>query len=242
MVTDALPSLYPELEERQTPPGKNQYGYYRRKRDGWIMMAPVWPTFRQDMEFKGLEYLNVLGTFVHDTGDKVQRDLNGRNFSVAKEPWRLIFQHPKGTALFPLSQIIAYRWHIRPPYREVKFPQVEGVKIYDLFCPECEKGIFSSDREQDAIDMLRTHLTSRFNDAHAYRPEDLKTLGAEYGIDFFAPRRGRNSVRRDAQSEEAPSTAPDLTPSEELRCECGFEAKSTFGLQTHQRSHKAEPS
>lgn len=245
MTTEAIPSLYPEVAERNTPPGRGQHGYYKRRSDGWIITGGAWPSGKADKDFKGFDFLPSMGTFLMSFGDNEEEsnqvDRRGRKFFPHKEFWRLILQHPDGPGLFPVSQIIAYRWHIRPPYREVKFPQLEGLQIYDLFCPECDKGIFSAEREQEAIEMLRIHLTSGFNDSHSYRPEDLRALGQEYSIDFFAPRRARNSVR--ARSiEPEPETAIEVTPLEVFLCpDCGFEAKNGFGLQAHRRSHKAAP-
>lgn len=237
---ESIPSLYPELTETRTPPGKGQHGYYRRGDNGWIITAPVWPSFENDMRFKGNTFLSGYGTFLYDMpGNRTVFDVNGRGYSPVTEPWRMIFQKG-GIHEFPVEQIIAYRWHIRPPYREVKFPQLEGVKIHDFFCPECEKGIFSSVREFEAIEMLRTHLTSRFDAKHEYRPEDLRSLGQQYGIDFFAPRQGRNPVRREITQEET-EQAPDLEATDALTCpECGKECKGTFGLQSHMRSHQKE--
>lgn len=189
----APPSLYPEIREMPTPPGKGEHGYYRRGDNGWIVTAPVWPSFREDMEFKGNVYLSRYGRFVNDVGPK-QRDTRGQLFSVTEEPWRLIFQHG-GAKEFPVSQIVAHRWHIRPPYQDIVFPQLEGVTIYDFQCPECERGIFSSTDEEQAAFMLRQHLTSRVNDQHVYQPKDIKELGDELGVDLSRSRTMRKVQR-----------------------------------------------
>ena len=241
-MTTEIPSLYPDVVERTTPPGKGEHGYYKRRSDGWIITAGVWPTYKADMNFKGLDFLSRYGTFVYGTpwGD-TNKDRRGVPFNTLAEPWRFILQSPGGAEEFPISQVIAYRWHIRPPYREVKFPQLEGVDVFDFFCPECEKGIFSSVDMQEAVDMLRTHLTSQVNTVHAYRPEDLRAFGTEIGVDFFAPRRRRVGARQPPV--EAPvGEGTELTASESFICsECGFEARNGLGLQSHQRTHKAAP-
>ena len=241
-MTTEIPSLYPDVVERATPPGKGEHGYYKRRSDGWIMTAGVWPSYKADMNFKGLDFLQQYGTFVYGTpwGD-TNKDRRGVPFNSLAEPWRLILQSPGGAAEFPISQIIAYRWHIRPPYREAKFPQLEGLQIYDLFCPECDKGIFSAEREQEAIEMLRIHLISGFNDAHSYRPEDLQALGTEYGIDFFAPRRGRNQVRATESKAEAKPDPTDMTPTVSYRCkDCGAEFATTSERMRHGKSCPAK--
>ena len=260
MVTEA-PSLYPEVAEATTPPGRGRHGYYRAlarfdpKREGWIMTGGAWPQIKADFEFKGLQYLSQMPTFFMSYGDNEresnQVDLRGRKFFPHKEPWRSILQAPGGAELFPISQIIAYRWHIRLPYREVQWPQLKDVMVYDLFCPECDKGIFSSVIEQDAVEMLRIHLTSQTNDSHKYRPEDLLALGREYEIDFFAARRSRRVVRpstpaavEEPQLPEEPAAADLTLAAEDLvnrrTCpECGESVEiAKFQFARHVKAHK----
>ena len=243
MVMEA-PSLYPETIETSTPPGKGHHGYFRRLRDGWIVTHGAWPSGQSDMSFKGFTFLQQFGVWVMPGPGKGSTvvDRRGVPFNPAEEPWRLIFQHPDGAEAFPVTQVVAYRWHIRPPYREVHFPQVEGIQIYDLFCPECEKGIFSAEQEQDAADLLRQHLTSRFDEAHSYRPEDLRALGQEIEVDFFAERRVRRRPGRGEGSTLEPSApAPDLGVSDTVRCRvCGEEFASTAALGGHMKSHRKE--
>ena len=242
MVMDA-PTLYPEIVETSTPPGRGQHGYFRRLRDGWIVTHGAWPSAQSDMSFKGFVFLQQFGVWVMPGPGKgsTVTDRRGIAFNPGDEPWRLIFQHPEGSATFPVEQVIAYRWHIRPPYREVRFPQVEGTVIYDLFCPECEKGIFSAEHEQDAANMLRQHLVSRFDESHSYRPEDLRALGQELSIDFFAERRiRRRPVRGEDRALEAPAAAPEMVATETLlRCRvCQQEFASPAALGGHMKAHK----
>ena len=244
MVSESIPSLYPEVAEVSTPPGRGQHGYFRRLRDGWIVTHGAWPTAQSDMSFKGFVFLQQFGTFVMPgpgRGSTV-RDRRGVTFNPSEEPWRLILQHPDGADAFPLGQIIAYRWHIRPPYREVHFPQAGGIEIIDLFCPECEKGIFSAEHEQDAAGMLRQHLTCRFDDAHSYRPEDLQVLGKEIGVNFFAERIvRRRPVRGDGKTLEPVVKVPSLTADENFRCpDCGADFAKAIALTGHRRSHKVK--
>lgn len=238
VATYEAPTLYPEVVETSTPPGKGHHGYFRRLRDGWIVTHGAWPTAQSDMAFKGYVFLQQFGTWLMPGPgpNSIVTDRRGVRFNPSEEPWRLIFQHPEGAAAFPVEQVIAYRWHIRPPYREVRFPQVEGITIYDLFCPECEKGIFSAPNEQDAASLLRQHLTSRFDEAHSYRPEDLRALGQEIGIDFFAERRvRRRPVRVDGASLEPPPEIPAMEATVNvLRCkDCGYETTDRAARARH---------
>ena len=240
------PSLYPEIIERATPPSKGEHAYYRRRSDGWILTAGAWQSMKADMEFKGLDYLPKYGVFTYGTpwGD-TNKDRTGRNFNAIAEPWRLIFQTPGGAEEFPVTQIIAYRWHIRPPYREVKFPRLDGIEVFDFFCPECETGIFSAVEQTEALEQLRIHLTSRTNDAHSYRPEDLRALGQELDIDFFAPRRRRSARQAPASIEAQVLEAPviDVTVNSDVvkkDCPvCGEPVTVAFGHYTrHIRAHQ----
>ena len=245
--TFEAPSLYPEIVETVTPPGKGQHGYFRRLRDGWIVTHGAWPSAQSDMSFKGFLYLQQFGVWVMPGPGRgsIVTDRRGIPFNPAEEPWRLIFQHPDGAAAFPVEQIVAYRWHIRPPYSEVRFPQVESIRLYDLFCPECEKGIFSAEHEQDAADMLRQHLVSQFDQVHSYRPEDLRALGLELNIDFFAERRVRRRPVRGNGSilDGGPSLPETNDVGNVLRCkDCDFETTDRAARMRHGKECPAKVS
>ena len=246
MTNASIPTLYPDIVEAPSAPGRGAHGYYRRApsgpRGGWIMAIGAWPSFRSDMEYKGNIFLQRYGTWVMPgpgAGSTVT-DLKGVRFNPGDEPWRLIFQHG-GAHEFPLSQIIAYRWHITPPYREVVFPQLEGVKVYDLFCPECETGTFSSVVQGEAVDMLRQHLVSKVNTSHQYRPEDFRALGEEYGIDFFAPRRGRRDASTGSLAPEPVETPAFVAEATIFRCnDCGEEFAARSERMRHGKSCPAK--
>ena len=195
----SAPTLYPELPEVKTPPGHGEHGYYR-KPNGWIVTAPVWATFRADMEYKGFQFLPQYGAFTIDQPwGNPNKDARGQPFNSATEPWRIIFQKG-GAKEFPVEQIIAFRWHINSPYGEVKFPQLDGVEVHDLWCPECEDVVFSATTERGAVDQLRRHLTSGRNNAHSYRPTDLLELGKEWKMDFGFAGVGGKAVRRNKRA------------------------------------------
>ena len=241
MTTDAAPTLYPEIHEVQAPAGKGLHGYYRKK-NGWVTTGPTTDSNRADFEYMGHTFLAQYGQFKNVDDLTHERDINGVGWNSFKEPWRRLFQLG-GAKEFPLDQIIAYHWHIKPPYREVNFPQAKGVKIYDLFCPECDNGIFSSLNEADAARMLRQHLMSKINDAHSYRVEDFQKLGEEWGIDFFNQRVGQRAVRRAVEDEaevslETPE-APQFSESAFICPDCDYEAETARQLSGHRMgAHK----
>lgn len=211
------PSLFPTPVETTPPPGRGLHGYYR-KPNGWIVLAPTSPSNRSGYEYKGFTLLPQYGEFRNGTNEpqakKKERDDRGNPWNPAVEPWRLIFQRD-GAKEFTVEQIIAFHWHLTPPYREVSFPQLEGVEITVYPCPECEKGTFSSVKALEASDQLRTHLTSGINKRHEYTPTDLRELGKELKIDFDSARVGR---MQQVKEQMAPTKEPlDLTLSEPIK-------------------------
>ena len=242
MVTES-PTLFPEIREVQAPGGRGLHGYYR-KINGWIVTAPTSKGNREDYEYKGFQLLNQYGQFKNVSDVTHEVDNNGVGWNSFQEPWRLLFQRG-GAKEFPIEQIIAYHWHIKPPYREVTFPQLDGVQIYDLFCPECENGVFSSRNEMEAARMLRQHLMSKINTAHDYRAEDLLKLGQEWGIDFFSQRVGQRSVRRGGEDEEGtllPQANPHFSDDTKFTCrECGNEFDSAKALGGHKMGAHRNP-
>ena len=231
-MTQEAPTLYPEPIEAHAPPGRGKHGYYRRIEDGspasgWIVVASTTPSNRSDYEYKGFTRLSKYGEFSNGSAQPRakarERDARGNPWNPALEPWRLIFQL-SGAKEFPIEQIIAYRWHIRPPYKEVSFPQLKGIEITNYGCPECEKGIFSSTNPKAAAAMLRTHLTSAIDAAHKYSPSDLSALGKEWDIDFDSARMGRRTVTFQEPEEPEGAEPPVLTRAKEYKCgACGFE-------------------
>lgn len=239
MVTET-PTLFPEAYEVAAPAGRGLHGYFR-KRNGWISTGPTSTGNLQDFRDMGYDFLSQYGQFKNVDDTTHERDINGVGWNSFQEPWRLLFQRG-GAKEFPISQIIAYHWHIKPPYREVKFPQLEGVEIHDYFCPECDTGVFSSTNDAEAVRMLRQHLMSKINDSHAYRVEDFQKLGEEWEIDFFNQRVGGRDVRkREMEPEsslEPPAPNPGLNEAEFTCRECGREFATAGALGGHMRAHR----
>ncbi len=244
------PSLFPEPVEFAPPPGRGLHGYYRKPND-WIVVAATTPSNRSGYEYKGFTYLPQYGEFANGTNERTAtqnaRDDRGNPWNPAIEPWRLIFQRD-GAKEFPIDQIIAFRWHLTPPYKEVTFPQLEGVDITVYPCPECDKGVFSSTNPLGASGQLRTHLTCGSNKRHEYSPGDLRELGQELKIDFDSARVGR--IEQVKEQIDEPQEAPEMTLSEVPResCdECDFSTPAdsknpTASLMMHKRhNHEKEP-
>ena len=185
-------TLYPEADKTEGLTARGTHGYYKRPDNEWIMALPTSLGNDRDWQMKGFQRLLKYGEFFNGTsgGKPNTRDDNGNPWNPADEPWRQIFLRG-GAHEFPITQVLAYRWHLRPPYREVKFPQLEGITVTDLECPECDKGVFSSRNSQEATLWLRQHLTSEINAQHKYAPADLRALAQEWGLDFDSGRLSR---------------------------------------------------
>ena len=192
MATTEPLTLYPEAEETEGLTARGTHGYYRRSDTYWIIVAPTSLGNDRDWQMKGYERLIRYGEFFNGTtgGKPNTRDENGNPWNPADERWRQIFLRG-GAKEFPVEQILAYRWHLRPPYKEVTFPQLKGLQITDLECPECDKGVFSSLNAQEAALWLKQHLTSEINAQHKYTPADLRALSQERGLDFDSGRLSR---------------------------------------------------
>lgn len=206
--TYEAPSLFPNPVDEKAPPGRGKHGYYRNLK-GWIVVASTTPSNRVGTEYKGGRFLGQYGEFVNGTqgGSANVQDDRGVLFNSAHEPWRIIFQRG-GAIEFPVDQIVSFGWHLRPPYREITFPQMQGVPVFDLPCPECNR-VFSSLVERQVAQFLRQHLTSKVDEAHSYTPADLKELGQEWEIKFDTART-RASTKPLVKASLEPTGAPEL--------------------------------
>ena len=180
-MTQEAPTLFPEKAE-VTRTELNFLLYWRKPPSNWIVCAPGWPQEYAKRLKRGWTPLPQYGTF---TPGLKSEDSRGHDFNPHREPWRIIFQKG-GAEEFPVDQVIAYNLHLAPPYKEVAFPQLEGVEVDVLDCPECNTQPFH------ATDHLAQHLRIR----HEYTRVDLKVYGEEMGIDFTRRTRKRAEVRK----------------------------------------------
>ena len=222
-----IPTLNPSALDVEKDPSDPSM-YYRRRSDhptqsNWIIMKSAQPANRAKFMKVGWVPLDEYGTFIH-----AQRstDANGVAFDATREKWRVIFQRD-GAKAFPLDQVIAYRWHARPPYKEVVFPQLEGVSVPQFDCPQCSWSHVEAS-------YLKTHLEV----AHAYTRTEIVAYSKDSGIVF---------ERRTAKPEEVKAPVVlEMTsePPSTLRCDqCDYETKTESkrpeqALRMHKRTHK----
>jgi hypothetical protein len=167
---------------------------YYRKPDGWIVPAQSAPNYFAGKLARGFTPLPQYGTF---TPGQMSEDVRGIPFDAHTEMWRVIFQKD-GAEAFPVEQIIAYNWHLSPPYAGVTFPQMEGVEVPELDCPECEIPPCHD------ISDLASHLRI----GHKYTRTDLRVYGDEIGIKFD---RKRTKVRMRPELKEALTKVEETT-------------------------------
>ena len=194
---DDLPDLFPELRE-VAPDGWRGSHAYVRKPDGWISTAPMTIGNKRDYEGRGFRYLLEYGEFIMSPpgGIPLAKDAKEVPWNPFVEPWRKILQMG-GAKEFPVDQVVAMKWHIRPPYRGVEFPQIT-MPVHDFQCPECQKVVvFSSTNRLEAARQLRVHLVSGIDEQHKYTVADLKSYGEEIRVDFAS--------RRTAQAQHSAS-------------------------------------
>ena len=165
------PTLFPDQAE--VADNSLNFFYYWRKPDGWIVANPGHPNAFASRTKRGWIPLTQYGSYVPG---HASHDARGIAFSAAREGWRVGFQtDAEGFAKeFKAEQIIAYGWHVSPPYREVTFPQLDGMDIPYYKCPECVHIPFN--RATD----LATHLKV----GHDYSRVDIKAYGDDLGVDF----------------------------------------------------------
>ena len=165
------PTLFPDRAEVKE--SALNFFMYWRKPDGWIVANPGHPMAFASRTKRGWTPLSQFGSFVPG---RASIDNQGVPYDAAREGWKMGFQvDSDGFAKeFKVEQIIAYGWHITPPYREVKFPQLEGMEIPAYECPECVHLPFYQ------ASSLATHLKV----GHDYSRVDITAYGLEISVDF----------------------------------------------------------
>jgi len=236
MVNETIPSLKPHVMGEVVSANK-KFGIwmYYRLPNGWIAPAPAHPLEQAKRAERGQRALKPYGQFLYD---RRATDANGQRWDARAEPYRLIFQRG-GEQEFPADQVFAFRWHLRPPYQEVTFPQLQGIywEVYE--CPDCEKAVFTSLEEGYAPHDMINHLRL----GHGWSRAEVAEYAREVGISFKRER--RSHAPPSVEVKPLPDAA-EPERAEELKCDvCGWRPlkkskRPGLALKGHMRmKHKA---
>ena len=213
MVNETISSLRPRVIGEVTSASKKHGRWmYVRMPDAWITLAPAHPLEMAKRADRGQVYLRRYGVFQYDP---FEMDVNGQLWNVRKEPYRMLFQKG-GEKEFPLDQIIAFRWHLRPPYQEVTFPQLAGVywEVYE--CPDCAQAVFTSLEKDSAPQEMISHLRL----GHGWSRAEVAEYAREVGIEFRRTKKSHTPASLETKQLDVAPAEPEKN--EEFRCDCGW--------------------
>jgi hypothetical protein len=147
--------------------------------------------------------------------------------AYSEDLWGPILRHPDGPALFPVEQVLTYRWYrkdmlpdLRPIVQQgrdlvrsgvqprVAFPQLVGVKIVEFPCPEpCTRSFHSP-----------LHLGGHLRVMHGYDRSEILKYGDAMGIDFSKVPGGKAIIEYDGAeaAEAAAEIVADAEPEFEV--------------------------
>lgn len=154
VVSDINPDADPELFAVRQPKSF-MWGYWR-KADGEICASPNWPSEYMQRVDEGWTSLRKYGEFV----------LQQTGWNVTREPFRLIFMNG-GAKEFSPEQIVSHNWHKRPPYKGIKFPQLDMDFVADTTCKFCRKSFSSySEESGEARALVEANLARHESVSH----------------------------------------------------------------------------
>jgi hypothetical protein len=235
---DGLPDLNAAPVQKAEQKGSDPWMYYARRANhptepGWIYTKDANSHHRAKYMKVGWVPLDQFGTFIYgQLGNDAIVDTNGNIFDSSRENYRVFFQNG-GAAHMPVDQVISYGWHRRPPYRQVTFPQLEGLTIPDFQCLECTHAPFV------ATAHLRTHLMQ----THGYSRTELNVYAQDAGLTWE-----RRVAEHEKASAKVPEAVADLTPTDPVPLTCDVcdwttpqGKKPIPSLRMHKRKHIESP-
>lgn len=202
-------------DSTESGPGGYPWQYYKRPTindtrhpsyaaSGWVVVAPGGSAVggRRDVgsyafyTTKGFKPLMNYGIVDVPTGQAPPGD-----------EYRTMIENG-GKHEFPVSQILALKWHLEPPIAGTIFPQYEEVKdtVMSFLCDECEFELFFLPNDETAPQGVFRHLRS----GHEYsRQEATLALNAQ-GITNVAPYAIRAAAASIKEPEGALENYPDV--------------------------------
>lgn len=107
-----------------------------------------------------------------------------------------------GVREFPVSQVLAHKWHVRPPVHGLVFPQVEeaGEEVLHFICDDCDWEFYFLKEDSIGARVCFQHLRKDTGDGkHGYRREEAALALQSQGLPYLG--------RFAGQAEEAARTA-----------------------------------
>lgn len=184
-MSDAEPVLEPQLEKPKHQPTTGNRNinkcYYRRSAGeadpGWIIVGPGPETAQsrrwRDSGREALEELSLTDRVSPKTGRRERIDQGEDNLARNRFYW---FLKNGGAKEFPIGQVVAYKWHISPPYGMSKeaFPQLEEYELPEPFwCAICPPQTMP----KNSVQQLLQHLMV----GHGLPLQEAKPLLADAG-------------------------------------------------------------
>lgn len=228
-----------------TARNRNINPIYWKKADwegGWIIVGPGLETAQADRwQKKGrkplLEY-----SYTDKVNPRTQIretiELNADRLGSTYR-WYWLFKNG-GAKVFPIEQIVAYHWHIEPPYGLPKsvFPQLEEWDVPEPFwCAACPGKINPLNSESE----LLTHamITHRMTLQQA---RDLLPFAHERPRDRGAVLAIRKKVKAIEAEVVARENRPGPKPKKAVICDCGEPFPNGLAKYRHQQRKGECPS
>ena len=261
MVSQVIPEapLWKQRRDQAGAPSGNRNinDIYWRKPDGWITVGPNAqsgidgkPLTAQSETKRRMGWEPLIEySFTDRVSDKTgQRDTIELTADRLSTPDKFYWFFVNGGApLFPIDQIVAYHWHLKPPFGLPKsvFPQLLEWDVPEpYYCPACSPGMPAKNSPQEVVQHLMVQ--------HQMNLQQVRGL-QETTDDFRAKAVGSAglAIRRKAQAIEKQAVAagvhPTLQPSPDLPqprliiCDlCGERFDDGLAKARHMKVHKQD--
>lgn len=260
MTTDQLPIATPAWMDAQST-GRGAVNindiYWKRgpneEHAGWILIGPSAEigangrplTLQAEAWIRKGRVPLVQYSYTNRTYKNGERHTIETSADRLHTEWRWYWLFKNGGAhLFPIDQIVAYKWHIKPPYDLPKsvFPQLDEWDVPDpLWCAACP----GTRAPKNSVEELVTHamIAHRMTEPQA---RDLLKYASEppVGPSGLNIRRKAAKIEQKAEAEgvfpmEMPSPEAPAQPTKHICNFCGDEFPK--GLAMHMKWCKARP-
>ncbi len=190
-VKEQGPAGYPWLYYKRSPEEMNSEGEKGKgKAAGWVTVGPGGPsptTGRRDSGSfvkymaKGFKPLASYGVCEPPSA-----------YASGAAQFRLLLERG-GAREFPATQILAYKWNVKPPIAGIKFPSleeaVEGDRVRHFLCEDCNMELYMLDDDLDTGMECFRHLRKDTEDGrHGYPRAEATAMLMSHKIPFSAGR------------------------------------------------------